>query len=917
MNHILVALALTCCAAFGQVNGTMMNDRTTKHVAAPADFWDKQPSDPKFVSAVRASQTNSGGSGISAATATNIAAYQAKIATNGIDSAAYHPSTDFYLSSNPNGYVTASVTNPLYSLFLPLTGGNLSGVLSFSEGLSNAITFTDGSGTVSIFGDSAGGMYFNGSVNGMRLLNSGELQAHKITSDNFFVGGLYGIGTDPGGLSIDTGFPFIFGTDGTLSATFFAGNGGNINSLSADNINAGTLSFAYGGTGANLVDPGVDSLMGYDATDNGVAFFLLGGNLTYDHATHTLNSTGGASPGDAVANGTTKGIATFTAADFNSSSGVISLDYANAQKATASLHGLLSSNDWTTFNSKQSALTTGNLSATSPLSADNTRQVIGGSLTLSIQNAAADGSTKGAASFAAADFNASSGNISIDYANAQQATAGQNGILFSNDWSTFNNKQSALTTGNLTASSPISLDNTRQVIGGAAAISIQNAAADGSTKGAASFSASDFNASSGNISIDYANAQQATAGQNGILFSNDWSTFNGKQAAGNYITTLTGVISASGPGSASASFGTFTSATLFTALSDESGNAGVFPRFSLTGLTAGHTIGWDGSTWTNGPAATGSASAAGSDTQVQFNDGGTALGGDAGLTYAKTTDTLTIAGALNVPKIVGNGAGGSGSEIKIWGGGQLRFEATASTDTVVYGGDNNAILTGTPVGVTYLYGGGQNFLNANSTDVYMNLLPLHTVGIDATTMTNAALTASALVAADANKKMVGIANGSTSTVLVGGTPPSFGSVPAGAMPALTGPVTTSAGAVATTMKVAIGIACSDETTALTTGTAKATFRMPFAMTVTEVRATLTTAQTAGSIFTVDINESGTTIISTKLTIDNNEKTSTTAATPPVISDSSLADDAEMTVDIDQIGTSGATGLKIWIIGTRS
>ena len=35
------------------------------------------------------------------------------------------------------------------------------------------------------------------------------------------------------------------------------------------------------------------------------------------------------------------------------------------------------------------------------------------------------------------------------------------------------------------------------------------------------------------------------------------------------------------------------------------------------------------------------ASVAGSDTQVQFNDGGTAFGGDAGLVYNKTTDALT------------------------------------------------------------------------------------------------------------------------------------------------------------------------------------------------------------------------------------------------------------------------------------
>lgn len=113
----------------------------------------------------------------------------------------------------------------------------------------------------------------------------------------------------------------------------------------------------------------------------------------------------------------------------------------------------------------------------------------------------------------------------------------------------------------------------------------------------------------------------------------------------------------------------------------------------------------------------------------------------------------------------------------------------------------------------------------------------------------------------------------------------------------------------------IQLACSDETTALTTGTAKITFRMPFAMTVTAVRASLTTAQASGSIFTVDINEGGTTILSTKLTIDNTEKTSTTAATPPIISDTSLADDAEITIDIDQVGDGTATGLKVTILGT--
>ena len=112
------------------------------------------------------------------------------------------------------------------------------------------------------------------------------------------------------------------------------------------------------------------------------------------------------------------------------------------------------------------------------------------------------------------------------------------------------------------------------------------------------------------------------------------------------------------------------------------------------------------------------------------------------------------------------------------------------------------------------------------------------------------------------------------------------------------------------------ISCSDETTALTTGTGKVTFRMPSAGTLTAVKATLTTAP-VGSAFIVDINEAGTSVLSTKLSIDDGEKTSTTAATSAVISDSALADDAEITIDIDQVGsgTAGA-GLKVYLYITR-
>ncbi len=113
------------------------------------------------------------------------------------------------------------------------------------------------------------------------------------------------------------------------------------------------------------------------------------------------------------------------------------------------------------------------------------------------------------------------------------------------------------------------------------------------------------------------------------------------------------------------------------------------------------------------------------------------------------------------------------------------------------------------------------------------------------------------------------------------------------------------------------LAASDESTALTTGTSKVTFRAPFAFTLTGVRGALGTPQTSGSIFTVDINKNGTTVISTKLTIDNTEKTSVTAATPAVISVSAFADDDEIEIDIDQVGDGTAKGLKITLSTVRT
>ena len=112
-------------------------------------------------------------------------------------------------------------------------------------------------------------------------------------------------------------------------------------------------------------------------------------------------------------------------------------------------------------------------------------------------------------------------------------------------------------------------------------------------------------------------------------------------------------------------------------------------------------------------------------------------------------------------------------------------------------------------------------------------------------------------------------------------------------------------------------AITDETSTFTSGTSKLTVRIPYACTLNQVRMSVSTEPTGADLI-VDINENGTTILSTKLSIDDGERTSTTAASAAVISDSSLADDAEITFDIDQIGstTSGA-GVKVKLYVTRT
>lgn len=97
----------------------------------------------------------------------------------------------------------------------------------------------------------------------------------------------------------------------------------------------------------------------------------------------------------------------------------------------------------------------------------------------------------------------------------------------------------------------------------------------------------------------------ASSSQPGCISTTDWSTFNGKQTSGNYITGLTGDITASGPGSVASTlatvntnvgtFGSSTSIPSFTVngkglITSASGNVVVAPAGTLTGTSLNSTV---------------------------------------------------------------------------------------------------------------------------------------------------------------------------------------------------------------------------------------------------------------------------------------------------------------------------------------
>ena len=120
----------------------------------------------------------------------------------------------------------------------------------------------------------------------------------------------------------------------------------------------------------------------------------------------------------------------------------------------------------------------------------------------------------------------------------------------------------------------------------------------------------------------------------------------------------------------------------------------------------------------------------------------------------------------------------------------------------------------------------------------------------------------------------------------------------------------------------IGIACSDETTAITTGntaadTQKASILIPRAMTVTEVKCNL--YKKADDDVTIDVNyhasapEDAARMLNAALTMADTDLTATTSTFASSATFFLLAEDSFVTVDVDDAGTT-AFGLKVWLLG---
>lgn len=342
-------------------------------------------------------------------------------------------------------------------------------------------------------------------------------------------------------------------------------------------------------------------------------------------------------------------------------------------QASSSVSGFLSSTDWSTFNNKQNAITlttTGSSGAATFVGAtlnipNYTLSGLGGvpsSRTLTINGTAFDLSADRSwsvgtvTSVAALTLGTSGTDLSSSVAtgtttpvitlNVPTASATNRGALSSADWTTFNNKQNAITltvTGNSGSATLVgaTLNIPTYTLAGLGGISLSSLSATAPLS---------YNSGTGAFSIS-----QSSGSTNGFLSSTDWTTFNNKQ---NAITlTVTG----------SSGSATLVGATLNIPTYTLSGLGGVPTTRTITINGTAQDLSVDRS-WSVGTVTSVSATAGtgisisgspitSSGTLTITNTGVTSLTAGTGISVSASTGGITVTNTAPAPANTVTGTG--------------------------------------------------------------------------------------------------------------------------------------------------------------------------------------------------------------------------------------------------------------------
>ena len=336
--------------------------------------------------------------------------------------------------------------------------------------------------------------------------------AEALSVGDTWGSGLYGAGyTNTLGTGRGTGVTGEGHVSASTDTGVAVGVRGYANDVHSGNYNIGLYGDASGGTFATYGGNVALFLANGNIVTSASApkFWYLGGNITFDGQ--------GSSKVIGVTNGASFALGTVTSGIWNATAiadaYIASAAIWNAKQDAINLT-TTGSNGSSTLIGATLNIPTYTLSGLGGVPSSRTLNINGTSYDLSADRSWSVGTVTSVAALTlgttGTDLNSSvaTGTTTpVITLNVPTASAANRGALSAADWATFNGK-----VGGVTASSPLS-------------------SSGGTTP---------------NITI-----QVASGSQNGYLSSTDWTTFNNKQAAGNYITSLTGEATASGPGAAS------------------------------------------------------------------------------------------------------------------------------------------------------------------------------------------------------------------------------------------------------------------------------------------------------------------------------------------------------------------------------